>query len=129
MKTHELANALEILASLLRSGPNAHIDEVEIQKTGDDENMQEIAVNLTTLSRLSQIDKKQWTAFVESYKIPIEFRPRDASRDIIGKLLKYLEANPQEQERIQRPKAGETSESSPELMKALSILLKGTKDQ
>lgn len=127
MKTHELAKALEFFASILRSGPNVALEEAEVRKVGGTENMQEIAVNLSTLSRLSQIDKKEWLTFVEMYKIPIEIRPRDASRDIIGKLLKYLEANPQEHERIQKPKAGETSESSPELMKALSILLKGTK--
>lgn len=126
MKTHELAKALKLLAEILKSGPNVPLEDAELRHVGEGKSMQHIAVNLATLARLSQIDKQQWITLVETYEIPIEIRPRDASRDIMGKLLRHLEANPEEQERIQKPKAGETSESSPQLMKALSLLLKGT---
>jgi hypothetical protein len=55
---------------------------------------------------------------------PIEIRPRDASRDIFGKLCAYLESNPQAQEKLKASVNKTSGKSSPELMRALATLLK-----
>src|SRR5712691_7134220 len=52
----------------------------------------QIAVNLSTLAELARIDKRQWLNFAREYHLPIETRPRDAARDILGKVLVYLES-------------------------------------
>lgn len=127
MKSHELARSLRMLADLLESSPNTDLSRLQIDAPTKKSDNQEIAVNLATLAALSQIDKQQWVEFAEEYNIPLDVRPRDASRDVIGKLLKYLESNPDEQERIKKPREGSGDGNSPELMKALSILLRDKK--
>lgn len=54
---------------------------------------------------------------------PIDVRPRDASRDIIGKLLKFLEENPDARNRLNHAAQKGRSETSPELARALQLLL------
>jgi hypothetical protein len=51
----------------------------------------------------------------------------DGSRDVFGKLCSYLDANPQAQEQLKASVSrSSTQTSSPELMRALSTLLKNT---
>lgn len=130
MKTHELADVLESLAKLLRSGPNSTLGDVEIRDklSRARDQSRHIAVNLATLSKLAEIDKQQWLTFIEEYQLPIDLRPRDAARDIIGKLLRYLDSHPEARKRIETPRTGKTDDESPELMKALSFLLRDSKE-
>jgi hypothetical protein len=121
MKTHEIATALTLLARLLKSGPNVPLEEFG-QTSRKAPDAGEIPVALSTLVALSGIEKAQWLALIKEHNFPIEIRPRDASRDILGKLLNYLEQNADAREKlvsnVQRVRP------SPELRRALDILLR-----
>ena len=126
MKSHELATALSELAQLLKSGPNVSVGELRLSSPGlfQKETTQNIAVNLSTLVSLSRIDKRQWLNFVAENALPIQLRPRDASRDILGKVLTYLDNHAEARERVKQAAVGRrTGQTSSELMKAFSILL------
>lgn len=125
MKSHDLAQALTILARMLKSGPNVEIAQLRFQDMfGGPRSSQELALNLSTLVSLSSVEKSKWADFIREYGFPIEIRPRDGSRDIFGKLCTYLEENPQAQEKLKASATRSTGKSSPELMRALSTLLK-----
>lgn len=127
MKTHELARALDSLAKILRSGPDVELSQLQ-HETGWGKNKplrsDEIRIGLSHLVALSRVDKQQWNNLIEEYGFPIELRPRDASRDVLGKLLRYLEKNPEARNRLARSTTTPESKASPELMRALSTLLK-----
>jgi hypothetical protein len=87
----------------------------------------QIAVSLSTLVELSRVDKQQWISFIKELGFPIEVRARDASRDILGKLLTYLETNESAREQLKTKASAKGAQASPELMKALSSLLREPK--
>lgn len=125
MKTHDLAKALRSLAALLESSQNVALEHAKFSSKETAElNSGQLAVSLSTLVELSRVDKQQWLAFIKELGFPIEIRPRDASRDILGKLLTYLENNQVAREQLKSKAAAKASQASPELMKALSSLLK-----
>ena len=127
MKTHELASALTQLAKILRAGPDIDLGDIKIlDKTVDDARLDNltVAVGLDTLVGISQIDKQQWIALTEEYNIPINITLRDSSRNILGKLLRYLSDNPQAHEQFKDNINKKTNKASPELMRAFSSLLK-----
>lgn len=127
MKTHELAKALTFLARTLKKGPDIDLRQMEVfDSEGRTDRSPHVAVNLTTLVELSRIGKEYWRQFIKENRFPIEVRPRDASRDILGKLLKFLEKNPEARDRIRRQGAHKRTEASPELSKALSWLLEAS---
>ena len=122
MKTHELAKALEQLAKLLKLSPNVELDELKIsQKESLD--AEKIALSLDNLVVLSRFDKKQWIGFFDENNLPIEYRDRDSSYDLLAKLLRYLDKNPPAMEKLKK-NIGKNSTESPELMKAFDFLLK-----
>lgn len=127
MNTHELANALRLLAKALKQGPKIEIDDLDqilTTKMRLDVGSNKIKVGLNQLAALSRIDKTKWLDLIEEYNFPIACRPRDASWDVLGKVLRYLEKTPEAREKIKRTIAYDTGKASPELMKALSSLLK-----
>jgi hypothetical protein len=126
MKTHELADALAVLVKILKEGPNIPLSEskITVEDKSSSRKYDEIAVNLTTLSALSQIDKKEWINFAKESGIPLGIRPRDASKDIIGKIMRYLKEHPEEKSKFKKGNKALLGTGSPELLKALSILLK-----
>ena len=125
MKTHELAKELRRLADVLDSAPNLALDRVALSRRDSlPFNSGQMALSLSTLVELSRVDKRQWLALIDELGFPIEIRPRDASRDIIGKLLTYLESNESARERLKTKAASKGAQASPELMKALNSLLK-----
>jgi hypothetical protein len=89
----------------------------------------QIAVNLSTLAELARIDKSQWLSFVKDYSIPVEARPRDAARDILGKVLNYLESNPEARKQLKERATKRAAETSPELMRAFAFLLKDSNQE
>jgi hypothetical protein len=129
MKSHELAQALTMLARILKSGPNVDLAQLRLKDMFGGHSSQELALNLSTLVSLSSVDKSKWLELIKEHGFPIEVRPRDGARDIFGKLCSYLEANPQAQERLKQSATRATSKSSPELMKALATLLKDTRNE
>ena len=127
MNTHELSRALYTLARALRSGPKMEIDglnEMLGVRPRRELSDKEIRIGLSHLVALSRVDKKNWIELVEEYNFPIDIRPRDASRDVLGKLLRYLEQTPEARERIKRSTYDKGIKASPELSKALASLLK-----
>jgi hypothetical protein len=125
MKTHDLAKALRSVATLFENAPNVALEQISVtsKHTGELSSSQ-LAVNLSTLVELSRVDKQQWIGFIKELGFPLEIRARDASRDILGKLLNYLEDNRTAREQLKTKAAARGSQASPELMKALSSLLK-----
>lgn len=126
MKTHEFATALNMLSRLLKAGPDIELAELRPEDLSRRKSSQELAVNLNTLISLSSVDKARWLDLIAEHKFPIDIRPRDGSRDVLGKLFSYLEDNPAAQERLKNTASRTNDKESPELMKALSTLLKGT---
>jgi hypothetical protein len=128
MKTHEAAQLLMQLAKILRRAPNVELSNFELNNFNrlftEQSNSDEVVIGLSTLVELSQVDKNQWLSLIREYQFPIAVRPRDASRDILGKLLRYLDENPEARKKLKENVKKKTSHASPELMNALEILLK-----
>jgi hypothetical protein len=123
IKTHELASALTALAHILRKLPNQRLEDLELSAPRSRVDPSTIPVALSTLVSLSDIDKSQWALFIREHGFPIEVRARDASRDVIGKLLRFLESNPDARKKLSAT-SRTRSATSPELMRALDLLLK-----
>lgn len=124
MKTHEVAKALRLLANLLEVSPNIEASRARISSQDSGLGTAELTVGLSTLVELSRVDRRQWIDFINAFSFPIVIRKRDASRDILGKLLSYLETNQAAREQLKQRAATKSSQASPELMKALASLLK-----
>lgn len=128
MKAHQVAKALRMIAKSLELAPNEELTEDFLTRQSQVRvDNSTLAVSLSTLANLARIDKKQWLTFATENSIPLELRNRDASRDILGKVLKYLEEHPEAQERLKQSVRRRSAETSPELMKAFSVLLGETK--
>jgi hypothetical protein len=125
MNTHDLAKALTVLARILRTAPNQPLEALRLDQ-GPRLNIEDsdIPVALNTLVALSDIDKSQWLRVISEYGFPITIRPRDASRDIVGKVLTFLMRNPSARKRLAAASSPRhKAETSPELMRALQALL------
>lgn len=132
MKTYELANALTTLAKMLKSMPNQELDSLLLpqqEKSNKNKELEhnEAIVGIHTLANLSKIDKKQWLNLIEEHGFDIPVRDRDANRDIIGKLLRYIDKNENAKQAIQKSAELSNRGSSKELNRALSILMGGDK--
>lgn len=127
MKTHEFAKALRLMAGVLEDGPDVQLNETYrlVSKSMNKPDPSQVVVNLHTLYALSKIDKNQWKALInDELNLQIIITPRDSTRDILGKLFKYLEENPDAVDMIkQRTKRVESNKPSA-LSQALDILLK-----
>lgn len=127
MKTHSLAKALEQLAEILRAGPNVELSELDDEVRWKKQKLHpdEIEIGVVQLAALSQVDKQDWVDLIERHDFPIEVKPRDGSRNIVGKLMSHLDKNPNDLTQLSGDSSkSEKSSSSPELSKALDILLK-----
>jgi len=82
-----------------------------------------MALSLSVLADLARIDKRQWLSFVRDNDLQIDTRPRDGSRDILDKVLRYLMENTEAREQLRDRVARRSSQTSPELMKAFAYLL------
>jgi hypothetical protein len=130
MKAHELAKGLRALADVLERGPNSEVGNISFSDQHSRRvSTSQIAVNLSTLAELARIDKSQWLSFVKDYSIPVEARPRDAARDILGKVLNYLESNPEARKQLKERATKRAAETSPELMRAFAFLLKDSNQE
>lgn len=125
MKNHQVVKILRKLSEVLEQAPDADLDKLFISDhISAPVVTSQIAVNVATLAELARIDKQQWLAFIREYHLPIESRPRDATRDILGKVLTYLESNAQARQTLKESATKRVSETSPELMRAFAFLLK-----
>lgn len=123
MKTHDLAKALQQLGKVLRSLPNQELDDLgsALVKPSSGTSA-EIGISLSALASLSKFNKSDWERVIHDYELPIELRPRDAARDVMGKILTYLAENDAERERVAMKSRGPSDQPS-ELSNALRFLL------
>lgn len=123
MKTHDMASALTEMAKALKTMPNIELSSA-LQPNGlrGGEKTAEIAVSLATLASLSSYGKNEWVNVIVEYDLPILVRPRDAARDVLGKLLTYLEENRSAREKLTEDVQRRTK-SSNEVSNALRFLL------
>ena len=123
MKTHELAKALNNLAKILRYLPNQELDAFgENVSSIKNQSSANLGISLATLAEFSKFGKADWQGVILEFNLPIEIRPRDAARDVMGKILTYLAENHEERDRIAHQAKG-VSDGSSELSSALSFLL------
>lgn len=125
MKTHELAKALSAMSQLLKRRESLDLDEVDLTSRRHPQTTSDmIPVALSTLVALAKFDKSQWLEIIKAYDFPVEVRPRDASRDILGKILRHLEESPEARNRLAHQATKSQSDTSPELLRALQLLLR-----
>lgn len=126
MKSHELAKALSQLSSILLASPNIDMNQLQLSQSSNKLQLSNDGVefSLHTLANLSRLDKQQWLSIINNNGFMIDIRPRDASRDILGKLLRHLEENKTARDVLKNKIAKREAIASPELMKALGTLLK-----
>lgn len=124
MKTHDLAKALTQLGKILRAAPNQELDDLGLlinsrgaARTAD------VGISLSALAALSKYSRLDWENVVREFKLPIELRSRDASRDIMGKIITYLAENDSERERVAQQSRSSSSGAPSELSTALKFLL------
>ncbi|WP_186271844.1 MULTISPECIES: hypothetical protein [Burkholderia] len=130
MKSHDFAKHLALMAQALRAAPNIELEssmdwEGVFQKrsrsTVSDE---DIPHALNMLVGLNNVSKQQWLSLIEEFGFVIDVRPRDANRDIFGKLLKFLAEHPEERVRLVGKKSKKPIKESEELANALTILMR-----
>jgi len=129
MKTHDVARALSTLARALRDSGNVTLESISIQA---ENNIEEsfpppLGANapaaLALLVRLAGYSKDEWRALINELDLDVPIKTTDSVRDILGRLLKYLSDNKDVQEKLVENAKKPTANVSPELMKALSILM------
>lgn len=129
MKSYDFAKQLTVMAKILKQGPNVELEDLDyssftnIASPSLKIEQNDVPKALSMLVGLNNVSKAQWINLIEDYEFPIELRARDANRDIIGKLLKYLSQNEEARNRLTGKKIKKNSNSSSELADALSILL------
>lgn len=134
MKTHDLADALKILAAILKKSPNVEISEVGIfdntfsqnnlKSTKNINSREELPIALNALMSIKDFSKKDWQLFIDEFNIDIEITPRDSSRNILGRVLNYLEKHPEIRQKIRNKSENRDVSASKPLLDALSSLLK-----
>lgn len=122
MKTHELAKALQHLSKVLRALPNQELDSLGASFTGTSA-QQNVGISLSALAALSKYNKLDWEQVVRDFELPLEIRPRDGARDVMGKIITYLAENDAERERVARKSSPLNPDRPSELSNALHFLL------
>jgi hypothetical protein len=124
MKSHIFAGALVIWAEKLKAGPNVEISDLTLATNQQPAPLstQNMTVGLSLLLQLSKVNKQEWAQFVREHSIPINVEQRDSSRNVLGKLLNYLENHPEARKNV-NAKSLSSGETSPKLAKALQVLM------
>lgn len=126
MKTHDLARQLSTLARVLRTGPNLELEALEEYFITNSSGLFSSLSRgrgdfLRAIASLSLISKDEWRSIVSEFDLPIEIRPRDGTRDLQDKVIRFLAENPNQVEQIQAVRAKRGSNDA--LRRTLSILL------
>ena len=133
MKTHELAEGLKSLAKALKSGPNIEVGSIDLhfpfgrREVSPSESLSsvkdDLPLALSALLSLSRIDKREWAELIADIGLDIPITPRDSNRDVVGKVLRHLEAEPTARDLLMKRVKSKNAKASPELARALSSLL------
>lgn len=131
MKTHELAEALKLFATMLKRGPNIDVEDLAISDrfstdtpSSRKRSKNDLPVALSALLSLSRIDKREWIELITDLGLGLEISPRDSSRDVVGKVLRLLEKDANARNLLAKRVQSKQAQASPELMNALSSLLR-----
>ena len=128
MTSHQVAEALIHLGKTLKKGPDVPLHFITFG-TGRQDQMffdsgrfrpEQAGAALSVLSALANVNKRDWQKLIEYYAWPIRFNPRDSSRNVLGKVLTFLQEHPEARKRLKQTSAPSTS---PQLMNALKVLL------
>jgi len=140
MKTHELAKALTQLSRVLKAGPNIEFEELTNLSTylsskkppqstrskSVEPDLSEKGAGLLLLTKMANNNKKDLVELANDLQIPLEVRPADAVRDVLGKMLKHINENPEVQKRLSTVDAKNSPAANSTLARALSILMTQT---
>lgn len=132
MKTHDLAEALKMFAMMLKRSPNIDVNDLafidrfstETPSSKRRSKKDDLPVALSALLSLSRIDKREWVELISDLGLSLEINPRDSSRDVVGKVLRLLEKDAHARELLATRVQSKQAQASPELMNALSSLLR-----
>ena len=125
MKTHDLAKTLSTVVQILRNSRNVELEDLVLgNQVRAVSSITDIPVALSALVALSKFDKMQWRAIIKEYNLPLEVKSTESGRDVVGKILRHLEQNPESRLKIQSAVHKDKPDVSLELMNALNYLLK-----
>jgi len=125
MKTHDIADALAALSRIMKASPNVELTtwaaSLPIGSNGVDSSA--VALSVSTLAAISRVSKAEWRKLLAQWKLPVEIRNSDSVRDLVGRIFRYLEENPEALRKLHREATKKNKKVSAELMEALSVLL------
>lgn len=132
MKTHELATGLMQLSRALKALPNMEIADLKMLNLSQGERpssqaelgLDNIPSALNMLLALGDVPKSQWIELIKEYNFPIDAKPKDGSRDLMDRILRFLQSNNEARNRLSHSPSSGRSSTSPELQRALQILLR-----
>lgn len=131
LSTHEMADLLVMLARILRSMPEGPIEE-ELHRARSRDRERKFAAYsepsaLVALVGFSKFTKGDWVNFIHEMDLPISIDPKNASRDLMGKIVSYFADHPEGRVRLKNmSRRGVKGEASQALLDAFSVLMRGT---
>lgn len=126
MKTHDFAKSLNLMAKILRAGPNVELAEYDLarlQSNGPSTREPDLPQALMVVSVLAKFRKPDWVSVIHDYGLDIEIKKTDSVRDLLGRFINYMASNPNEVRRFTSEVQTGAVSPSAELSEALSILL------
>lgn len=126
MKTHEFAKSLNLMAKILRAGPNVELSEFDMLRSRQKELAApepDLPSALMVVSVLARFRKPDWVSVIKEYNLDIPVKKTDSVRDLLGRFINYMANSPEEVRRFTREVQTSTVAPSAELSEALSILL------
>lgn len=113
-----LKNTLNELQNLLKKNSNIECDDARIVRKNDD-----VASNLKSLISLSNYSKQEWLSIIDEFQLKIELNSRASTRDIVGKVLSYIEKNPESLKRAKKSTQNKKTENTEILADTLEKLI------
>ncbi|RAZ79809.1 hypothetical protein DPM35_00445 [Mesorhizobium atlanticum] len=86
--------------------------------------MADKGTGLALLAQMASYNKQELLDLANYFRIPIEVRKADAVRDILGKILRHIQENPDIRDRLASDVAEDEPEQTSALARALAILMK-----
>lgn len=129
VSTHELADLLVMLARMLRSMPDGPMEEEFRRKRFRDKEQKSFAFNepsaLIALVGFSKFTKNDWVSFIHELDIPIQIDSKNASRDLMGKIINYFADHPEGRAKLRSiSRRGSRGETSQALLEAFNVLMR-----
>lgn len=118
---------MDFAKSFKKIEPIEHVKYLKkIETMASQASESDLAMNILLLYNMSQVAKRDWLSFAERNKIEINQNIRDSSRDVLGKILKFLAENPNvlKQIELRVKKSKKDSSGRQELEDTINTLLK-----